>query len=37
MSQSQDNKFQWKKSFSWVLIANAIYILLFYILMKFFT
>lgn len=32
-----DNKFVWKKLYTIVLIANAIYILLFYLLMKIFN
>ena len=30
-------KYKWKKTYSLVLLANAVYILLFYILMTIFT
>jgi hypothetical protein len=27
----------WKKSYTWVLVANAVYILIFYFLMKLYS
>lgn len=33
----EPEKYRWKKSYSWVLIANATYILLFYFLMVYLT
>lgn len=33
MTEKKDT-FIWKKSYTWILIINAIYIILFYLLMK---
>jgi len=30
-------KYTWQKIYTWVLIANAVYLILFYILMKYFS
>ena len=35
--QDTSEKFIWKKSYTWVLIINAVYIVLFYLMMKNFT
>ncbi|TDQ31236.1 hypothetical protein CLV82_1942 [Zeaxanthinibacter enoshimensis] len=32
-----EEKFVWKKAYSWVLILNAVYILIFYYLMTTFS
>ena len=43
MSDSEENKdtsldkFVWKQSYTWVLLLNAAYIVLFYYLMKMFS
>ncbi|MBP1839944.1 hypothetical protein J2Z57_001991 [Formosa algae] len=34
MAENNTIKQTWKRSYTWVLIANAIYIILFYIIMK---
>lgn len=31
-----EKKYRWKNSYTWVLIANAIYILIFFLLMQLF-
>jgi hypothetical protein len=33
----ESKKYKWETSYTWVLIANAIYIILFYIIMKSFS
>ena len=33
----QQQKFTWKKEYTVVLVANAVYIILFYILMKIYS
>mgnify|MGYP005833237313 CR=1 FL=1 len=35
--QEKPEKYHWKKSYTWVLLANAIYIVLFYLIMKSFV
>lgn len=34
---TEEPKYTWQKLYTWVLVANAIYIVLFYIIMKFFS
>lgn len=32
--EEEKEKFVWKQSYTWVLVFNAVYIVLFYLLMK---
>gem|GEM_PF-2050980 len=32
---NQTKKYEWKPIYAWLLIVNAIYIILFYLIMKF--
>ena len=34
---TKNTKTVWKKSYTWVLIANAIYILIFFLIMEIFS
>tara|TARA_Y100001947_G_C10082415_1_gene195207 strand:+ start:275 stop:385 length:111 start_codon:yes stop_codon:yes gene_type:complete len=34
--QEKPEKYHWKKSYGWLLIANAIYVVLFYLFMNLF-
>jgi hypothetical protein len=36
-NQSEEVKTSWRQSYTWVLLANAAYILVFYLLMKIFA
>ena len=33
----ESKKYKWETSYTWVLIVNAIYVILFYIIMKSFS
>jgi len=32
--QEKPEKYHWKKSYTWLLVANAIYVILFYLFMN---
>lgn len=34
MQENEPIKQHWKRSYTWVLIANAVYIIIFYLIMK---
>lgn len=35
--EEKPGKYHWEETYTWVLVANAVYIVLFYILMQFFA